>query len=175
MPRHPDFDALLNDLLPLAERMLSEHGEFYPFGGSITTDGRHISVGTKGSSDRPQSQELIDIMTNEFRSQALERKIRAAGICFEVRVVPPGQVDKTDAIQLALEREGGDAVDVFVPYAQLSDRGFTYGELFACERTPTLLCSSIKGPNQSMKPTAPLRNKLSVFATTPCRGLSLSR
>src|SRR6266446_6668200 len=30
-------------------------------------------------------------------------------------------------------------------------------------------------PNQSMKPTAPLQNKFSVFATTPCRGLSLSR
>jgi hypothetical protein len=29
--------------------------------------------------------------------------------------------------------------------------------------------------NQSMKPTAPFRNKFSVFATTPCRGLSLSR
>jgi len=29
--------------------------------------------------------------------------------------------------------------------------------------------------NQSMKPTAPWRNKSSVFATTPCRGLSLSR
>jgi hypothetical protein len=30
-------------------------------------------------------------------------------------------------------------------------------------------------PNQSMKPTAPLRGNFSVFATTPCRGLSLSR
>jgi hypothetical protein len=29
--------------------------------------------------------------------------------------------------------------------------------------------------NQSMKPTAPFGNKSSVFATTPCRGLSLSR
>ena len=29
--------------------------------------------------------------------------------------------------------------------------------------------------NQSMKPTAPFRNNFSVFATTPCRGLSLSR
>jgi len=46
-------------------------------------------------------------MTNEFRSQASEGKIRAAGICFDVRIVPPGQIDKTDAIQLALEREGG--------------------------------------------------------------------
>jgi hypothetical protein len=29
--------------------------------------------------------------------------------------------------------------------------------------------------NQSMKPTAPFGNKLSIFATTPCRGLSLFR
>jgi hypothetical protein len=29
--------------------------------------------------------------------------------------------------------------------------------------------------NQSMKPTAPLRNEFSMFATTPRRGLSLSR
>ena len=101
MPRHPDLDALLNDLLPFAERMLAEHSEFYPFGGSITSDGQHISVGAKGSSDQPKSRELIDIMTNEFRSQASEGKIRAAGICFDVRVIPPGQIDKTDAIQLA--------------------------------------------------------------------------
>ena len=32
----------------------------------------------------------------------------------------------------------------------------------------------IKRPNQSIKPTAPLRYNFSVFATTPCRGLSLS-
>ncbi len=29
----------------------------------------------------------------------------------------------------------------------------------------------MKASNQSMKPTAPLRNKSSLFATTPCRGL----
>ena len=30
-------------------------------------------------------------------------------------------------------------------------------------------------PNQSMEPMAPLRSKFSVFATAPCRGLSLPR
>jgi hypothetical protein len=33
----------------------------------------------------------------------------------------------------------------------------------------------MKRSNQSMKPTAPLRYNFSVFAKTPCRGLSLSR
>jgi hypothetical protein len=32
-----------------------------------------------------------------------------------------------------------------------------------------------QAPNQSMKPTAPWRDNFSMFATTPCRGLSLSR
>jgi hypothetical protein len=133
---HPDLDALMNDLLPLAERLLAEHGEFYPFGATIASDGRHISVGAKTESDRPPSKELIDIMTEAFRTDASEGQIRAAGICFDVCVVPPGQVDKTDAIQLALEREN-EAVDVFIPYAQLPDREFTYGEMFASRRTPT--------------------------------------
>ena len=66
---HPDLDALVNDLLPFAQRMLAEYGEFYPFGGSITAAGEHISVGAKGESDMPPSKELIDIMTAAFRAK----------------------------------------------------------------------------------------------------------
>jgi hypothetical protein len=32
-----------------------------------------------------------------------------------------------------------------------------------------------KTPNQTIKPTAPLSDQVSMLATTPCRGLSLSR
>lgn len=137
MPHHPDLDALLNDLLPFAERMLRAQGEFYPFGGSITADGERISVGVKGSSDHPPSRELIEIMTDAFRGQAAEGKIRAAGICFDVEVVPPGQLDKTDAVELSLEREGGDAVELFVPYALLPGGEVFYGEMLSSTRTPT--------------------------------------
>ena len=38
-----------------------------------------------------------------------------------------------------------------------------------------IISSSTARPNQTMKPTAPLRYKFSVLATTPCRGLSPSR
>jgi hypothetical protein len=41
--------------------------------------------------------------------------------------------------------------------------------------SPRQAAPSTNTPNQSMKPTAPYRNAFSVFATTPCRGLSLSR
>jgi hypothetical protein len=48
----------------------------------------------------------------------------------------PSSFNKTDAIQLALEREN-EAVDVFIPYGQLPDSEFTYGQMFASRRTPT--------------------------------------
>jgi hypothetical protein len=43
---------------------------------------------------------------------------------------------------------------------------FWYGGQFVSHPHP---------PNQTMKPTAPLRGNFSELATTPCRGLSLSR
>jgi hypothetical protein len=47
----------------------------------------------------------------------------------------------------------------------------------AAVETPTSRSGTNLVPtsNQSMKPTALLRSDFSVFATTPCRGLSLSR
>ncbi len=36
---HPDLDALLSSLLPSAQRMLDEHGEFYPFGVTMQEEG----------------------------------------------------------------------------------------------------------------------------------------
>jgi hypothetical protein len=49
----------------------------------------------------------------------------------------------------------------------------SHGSAAGCPKQGFL--SMTPRPNQSMKPTAPLRSDLSVFGTTPCPGLSLSR
>jgi hypothetical protein len=36
---HPDLDRLLVELLPFAERMLLQYGEFYPFANSMSVVG----------------------------------------------------------------------------------------------------------------------------------------
>ena len=51
-------------------------------------------------------------------------------------------------------------MDIFIPYAQLPDSEFTYGQMFASRRTPTFLCNHKQSPNQSMKPTAPKTKQL---------------
>jgi len=57
--------------------------------------------------------------------------LRAAAICADVRIVPPGKSDKTDAISVGLEHQSGEAVTVFLPY----EKGWLrYGKLFASAR-----------------------------------------
>src|SRR5262245_22251363 len=131
---HPDLNELLNALLPFAQQMLAEHGEFYPFGSTMTETGKIVAAGGYTGEEHPNSQPLIDLLTQAFRQQALNREIRAAGICYDVRTIPPGQTEKTDAICLALEHQTGEGVTVFVPYKKGMFGRMKYAELFASPR-----------------------------------------
>jgi hypothetical protein len=131
---HPDLNELLNTLLPFAQQMLTKHGEFFPFGARVAVDGSVVHCGAHDGDEQPPSQRLIELLTQAFRQQASAGEIRAAGICFDVRITPPGQSQKTDAIQLALEHESGEVRDVFLPYRREVDGSLHYGELFAGER-----------------------------------------
>ena len=129
---HPDLDNLLNAILPFAQQMLAKHGEFYPFGSAMTNSGEIVAQGAAlESNDHPASQPLIELMTQAFRKQALAGQIRAAGICYDVRTIPPGESVKTDAICVTLESNTGQCVSVFVPYKKGWFGKIKYGELFA--------------------------------------------
>jgi hypothetical protein len=131
----PDLDTLLNDLIPFAQRMLGEYGEFLPFGAWMALDGSITSVGADSGNEHPKSQEIISLLVDGFRQQVVNGQIKAVGICFDVRVVPPGQSEKTDAIQVNLEHMSGIAVEIFLPYEVGKSGEVVYGDLFACQGT----------------------------------------
>ena len=132
---HLDLDKLLDALLPFAQQMLAKHGEFYPFGSTMTIAGEIMAQGAAlEGDDHPASQPLIDLMIQAFRSQALAGQIRAAGICYDVRTIPPGHTEKTDAICVGLEHNTGESVSVFVPYKKGWFGKVQYGQLFAANR-----------------------------------------
>ena len=139
---HPDLDELLNALLPLAQQMLAENGEFYPFGSTMTVAGKIVAQGAYTGEEHPKSQPLIELLTQAYRKQALNGEIRAAGICYDVRTIPPGQSEKTDAVCLALEHQTGQSVSVFVPYKKGWFGKVKYGELFAAAREPEFFTKS---------------------------------
>src|SRR5438034_1717468 len=49
-------EELLNVVLPFAEKMLAAHGEFYPFGASMTLDGQIVQVAAYDGREHPPSQ-----------------------------------------------------------------------------------------------------------------------
>ena len=129
-----DVEALLNDLLPFAKRMLAVHGEFFPFGGYMRTDGSIVHAGaTDPTTDRPTSATLIETLTRDFCKRARRHEIRAAAVVFDVEIIPPGGTAKTDAIQVNLEHKDSYCAEVFFPY-RLADFGsLEFGETFAQE------------------------------------------
>jgi hypothetical protein len=138
---HPELDALFNTLLPFAQTMLREHGEFYPFGAIMTSSGEIRHVGAKmEDDDHPPSQPLIDLLTETFKKQAKKGELRAAGICYDVLTVPPGEDQKRDAVCCCLEHYSGETVNVFVPYVKAADGDIQYGETFAAKRTGQFFC-----------------------------------
>ena len=128
---HPDLDALLNTLYPAAQDLLAEHGEFYPFGASMTPQGDITLAGGHTGQEQPASQAVIDLLEAGFRPRAARGEVRAAGICSNVRVVPPGGSVAVDALHAHLERTGGESVDVFLPYRRDTSGGIEYLDLFA--------------------------------------------
>jgi hypothetical protein len=138
---HPDLDELLNALLPLARTMLAKHGEFYPYGSAMKANGEIVAVAAYDGDETPPSQPLIDILCREFRDQAREGAIRAAGVCYDVRTIPPGQGEKTDAICCDLEHCSGQSIATFLPYKKGSSGEIIYGVIFATRKSMKFLHS----------------------------------
>jgi len=126
-----EAERLMNAILPLAERMLREHGEFYPFGGYIKPDGTIVEVGAADShTDHPKSKDLIHVLWSSFREMAESNRCKAVAVIFDVAVTLPNSNRKGNAIQACLEHADGYSVEVFFPYEMTND-AVVYGETFA--------------------------------------------
>lgn len=130
---HPDFDELINHLFNFSRQLLAKHGEFYPFGISMDYDGKISLVHGQTESSKPESREVIEILTNGFHKNAVENKIKATGICFNVRAVNPANNKKEDAICAKMEHQCGEAVDIYLPYRKGLFGLRKYGVVFACK------------------------------------------
>ena len=114
--------------------MLSKRGEFFPFGSTMSTDGKVEAHAAYDGDEQPPSQQLIDLLTQGFRQQAAAGKIRAAAICSDVRIIPPGQWEKTDAICVSAEHQNGESADVYLPYKKGWIGKISYGQIFGAAR-----------------------------------------
>jgi hypothetical protein len=127
-----EIQELLNFLLPYAERMLNQHGEFYPYAAALDVDGELNAVGADLGDDSPDVGELLVALHEGLRERAAEGAIRASGIAADVTLTDPDSGETTDAVQVELDHADADAVDIFVPY-ETEGESIKFGELVAAE------------------------------------------
>ncbi len=96
----------------------------------MRTDGEVELVAGYSGTERPPSQDLIDLMIDGLRSRAIQGEIRAAGICYDVRI-RDSDGKPTDAIAVALEHRAGDSVSVLMPYSKGRFSGWQFGDLIS--------------------------------------------
>jgi hypothetical protein len=128
-----ESETLLNGVLPFAEKMLREHGEFYPYGGYIDNEGKIVYVGADDpDTDYPKSSDLIYVLRSSFREMVSSSKCRAVAIVFNVKVKLPVSNIESDAIQVCVDHIANYSAQVFFPY-RISQGEVVYGETFAQE------------------------------------------
>jgi len=117
----------MNAVRPFAEQMLRRHGQFYPYGGVMRTDG---SIAHVGATNRARSATLIETLRQELRARIERAEVKAAAIVFDVRVTPPGAGHKSDAIEVLVQHRDSYCAEVFFPY-RLKKGDLGFGQVFA--------------------------------------------
>lgn len=112
-----EAEILLNAVLPFAEQMLGECGEFFPYAGALRPSGEVVSINGYDGRDHPPSRDVIDLLANGLRQGASSGEYVATALVYDVRVTPPSVTEPSDAIAAELEHRDGYAVTVFFPYA----------------------------------------------------------
>ena len=125
------IEELFNAALEFAKRMLGEHHSFHPVAVSMAPDGKVAMVAGYTGSEQPPAQDVIDLLQWGLIEQAKNGAIQAAGVCLDVRTVPPGEATKSDAVCVRLATTSGEAVEVYVPYRKPLLGAYKYGATFA--------------------------------------------
>ena len=119
-----DCEALMNSMRPLAEQLLSTHGEFHPFGGAMRSDGEVVTIAGYDGSEHPVSAELIAVMKEAMVAAARNREYRATAIVYDARVELPASRERSDAIAVALDHRSNYSVVVFFPTRSMRENRF---------------------------------------------------
>ena len=125
-----EAEELVNIVLPHAEGMLIEHGEFFPFGGALTPEGEIAQLAV-GEEHRDSPVEVIvDALKTKLRSGADTDTYRATALVFPIQAELPGADGETAAVAIALDHKADFSVVLIIPY-ELSEGAVQFGEAVA--------------------------------------------
>ena len=130
MSAQDEIDLLLREELEMARKLLEDNGRFLPTASWIDRDGEFAFAGGHRGGMFVRATEILDMLYAALRQKAAEQAIRACAVAVDVRVVPPGATNRTDAILVTIEHAEAEPVDVILPYTKRRRR-IEYGEQYS--------------------------------------------
>jgi hypothetical protein len=128
---NPDFQEMLDAGLPFVKRMLTEFGEFIPFGVRVPNTGRAELLAGDVGVEHPRSADVMALLEETFKRSAAKRAIRSGAICFMGRVSRPSSDSPVDAAIFRMAHVDGDMLEVFLPYTTSRRGAVSFGDIFA--------------------------------------------
>ena len=120
-----DIQEYIKYSLDLADQLLIDGGEFFPFASQVDNNGTFSGIGFDNGDDRPKSQALIDTMTDYFENELNQKNIRSYCITFDVRVKNNNFQDGIDAIVVSV-KQADNFLKCFYPYLIEQDNKIKY-------------------------------------------------
>ena len=111
-----DFNEMVTPVLGLAETMLTQTGEFRPFGARLAAGGQLALIDVAPTLEDPSNPLIIDALYATFRLEARAGTIRACAVCWYALVPRQEGGGLIDAIAIGLEHRDGDPTIVLCGY-----------------------------------------------------------
>jgi hypothetical protein len=124
-----ELDSLLNDAIGMAFRLIGKHGNHIPFCMAVTISGERTSIAANDS-ELPGAEALLAGVRQHITEAVREKRYRAIALARNVEYCSALDGSPTDAVQITLDHERGEAVTCYLPY-RLSHSRVLPGEIFA--------------------------------------------
>jgi hypothetical protein len=131
--------SFLKPMLDFAKGQLDKHGGFSPFAAYLNSR-NEFTMSMMSEVDDSEDAERLSRLADCVRGRVTEEGAASAVLCYDCRVIPPGQTEKADAVSIHYEDKLGESWDLFFPYL-LADNGgaqhqpwhYDYGETLIYE------------------------------------------
>ncbi len=115
------LDALLQQVLPFAEQMLGEYGEFFPYGAVVSRDlDLEMVAADPGEGEQPDAEAVLRLLYEQLAARA--DGLDATAVVSDVRLRDPAG----DAVRIELEHREGVAIAVLFRYELDGDGGVAF-------------------------------------------------
>jgi hypothetical protein len=117
--------GFLKPMLDFAKGQLDKHGGFSPFAAYLNSS-NEFTMSMTGEDDDSEGAERLSRLAACVRGRVSEEGAASAVLCYDCRVISPGQTEKADAVCIHYEDKLGERWDLFFPYLLGNKNGAQY-------------------------------------------------